>query len=55
MAKHRIEIVLDDEEEKFIKWLAKYDNVTVSQELSMLAYTEIRETKELYQQGDSLW
>lgn len=58
MAKHRIEIVLNDDEEKFLKWLAKYDTsnrdhkVTVNEELRWMLELELRETMELYSQGD---
>lgn len=43
-----IHVVLNEEENDFIKWLAKRDNVTVGEELRMLFYLQLREEMELY-------
>lgn len=60
MAKHRIDVRLDDEEEAFLKWLVKYDNeerteeqskTTAQLEMRSIFYTELRELMELYSQG----
>ena len=53
MAAHNIRIVLSDEEEKFIKYLAKHDNFTVNQELLCLLELQVREELELYSQGEA--
>ena len=43
-----IHVFLNEEENDFIKWLAKRDNVTVGEELRMLFYLQLREEMELY-------
>lgn len=60
MAKHRVEIYLDDKEEKFLKWLVNYDNSedskdhspdtkwTLSKEINALAGVKIQETMDFY-------
>lgn len=46
--KKRIEISLDANEVKFIKWLSKRDKVSFQAELQMIFYTELRQCKDLY-------
>lgn len=48
MSKHIVDIVLNEEEEKLIKWLAKQDNITVKQELRQLLALQIWEESEIY-------
>ena len=48
MARHIVDIVLDDDEEKLIKWLAKQDKTTVKQELRQLLALQIWEEQQLY-------
>lgn len=43
-----IHIVLTEEENGFIKWLAKRDKVTAGEELKMLFNLQLREEMELY-------
>ena len=46
--KKRIEISLDADEVKFIKWMAKRDKVSFQTELQMMFYTELSQCKNLY-------
>lgn len=48
MAGHNIHITLNDEEEKFLKFMAKRDRVSVKDELLMMIYTEFRACQDLY-------
>lgn len=48
MAKHRVEIFLDDNEELLIKWLAREDGTTVTKELSQLLSLQIWEEMQLH-------
>ena len=48
MANHNIKITFTDEEEKFLKWLAKRDRVSVMDELKMIFLTEFRACEDLY-------
>ena len=45
----RINIWLDEEEMKFIKWMAKRDSVTVMREMQMMFQTELDQCRELYE------
>lgn len=49
MALHRVNVVLSDDDEKFVKWLAKRDNVSFQEELRMFFYTELNECIDLYE------
>ena len=44
----RLEVILDDEEMAFVKWMAKRDNVSVQTELKQFFYVEFEECKRLY-------
>ena len=44
----RIEVKLTDEEMKFVKWMAKRDNVSIQQELWMFFNVEFEQCKTLY-------
>ena len=46
--KKRIEVSLEADEIKFIKWMAKRDKVSFQTELQMIFYTELRQCKDLY-------
>ena len=48
MVKRRIEIILEDEEEAFIRWMAKRDRVPYRMELNMIFSTELRALMDLY-------
>ena len=49
MARNRnIKVTLHDEEYDFIKWLAKRDGVTVSEEMKMFFNLQLSEEMELY-------
>ena len=48
MANHNIKITFTDEEEKFLKWLAKRDRVSLMDELKMIFLTEFRTCEDLY-------
>lgn len=49
MAKNRnIKVTLHDEEYDFLKWLAKRDGVTVSEEMKMLFNLQLSEEMDLY-------
>lgn len=48
MAKHRVEIFLDDNEELLVKWLAREDGTTVAKELSQLLSLQIWEEMQLH-------
>lgn len=48
MVTKRITVVLDEIDEKFIKWMAKRDNQTFRQELETIFYLQLREDKDLY-------
>ena len=50
MAVHNVKIILNDEEEKFIKYLAKHDQFTANEELKCLLELQVREEMELYSQ-----
>lgn len=45
----RIDIRLTEEEYHFLKWLAKRDGVSLSEELKQLFYLQVREEIDLYQ------
>ena len=44
----RISIWLDEEDNRFIKWMAKRDNVTYMEELRIIFYTEFEHCKSIY-------
>lgn len=47
---HRyIEVWLSDDDMKFIKWMAKRDNVTVSEEMRMIFNTELTTLKMMHE------
>ena len=48
MAGHNIHIELNDEQEKFLKAMAKRDRVSVKDELLMMLFTEFRACEDLY-------
>ena len=48
MVNHNIKITFTDEEEAFLKWLAKRDRVSVMDELKMIFLTEFRACEDLY-------
>ena len=49
MAKNRnIKVTLHDNEYDFLKWLAKRDGVTVSEEMKMLFNLQLSEEMDLY-------
>ena len=48
MERRRIDVVLTNEESKFIKWLAKRDKVSAGEEMRMLFNLQLREEMELY-------
>ena len=48
MAGHNIHIELNDDQEKFLKWLAKRDRVSIKDELQMMFYTEFSECEDLF-------
>ncbi len=48
MANHRINITLSEEDEKFVKWLAKRDGVSFQRELYQFFDVEFWQCKELY-------
>jgi len=43
-----IEVNLTEEEYKFLKWLARRDDVKYSRELELVFYTELRQLQDLY-------
>lgn len=43
-----IKVTLSDDEYIFLKWLAKRDRVTISQELKQLFYLQLSEEMDLY-------
>ena len=45
-----IEVNLTEKEYKFLKWLAKRDEVNYSRELQLVFYTELRQLQDLYQE-----
>lgn len=49
MANHTVRVTLSDDDEKFVKWLAKRDNVSFQEELRMFFYTELNECIDLYE------
>lgn len=49
MANHIVKITLNDEEETFIKWLAKYDGITVKEELKQLLNLQIWEEMQVHE------
>lgn len=48
MARHIVDIALNDEEERLIKYLAKKDGITVKEELRSLLNLQIWEESENY-------
>lgn len=52
MRGHNIHIELNDEQEQFLKLMAKRDKVSVKEELLMMLDTEFRNCEDLY--GDEL-
>ena len=46
----RIDVRLTEEEHKFLQWLAKRDDQTLSEELKTLFYLQLREEMDLYQE-----
>ena len=59
MVNRNIKVTLSDAEYTFIKWLAKRDKVTISEELKMLFNLQLSEEMELYevecqQEGEQL-
>ena len=46
----RIDIRLTEREFKFINWLAKRDDQTLSEELKALFYLQLREEMDLYEE-----
>lgn len=66
MAKHKIEIVLNDEEEAFVKRLVEYDRetlklngidrkVTFGSELRNMFYVELRQMQEVMSREDGFY
>lgn len=49
MISKTIKVSLTDDEYDFIKWLAKYDDVTISKELISIFHTELNELMELFE------
>lgn len=43
-----IEVNLTETDYKFLKWLAKRDEVKYSRELQLVFYTELRQLQDLY-------
>jgi len=43
-----IKVSFDEEEIKFLEWLAKRDKVSINEELIMIFYTEFNELKEYF-------
>lgn len=50
MTTRRVEVVLSDSEEEFIKWMAKRDKVSFQQELRMIFFVEMYQCIELYKE-----
>lgn len=48
MVKKRLEIVLDETDETFIKWMAKRSGHTFREELETIFYLQLREDEEYY-------
>jgi hypothetical protein len=46
----RIDIRLTEREFKFLNWLAKRDDQTLSEELKALSYLQLREEMDLYEE-----
>lgn len=46
----RINIYLTEEEQKFIKWLAKRDNITFQHEMRIIFQLELEHEMELYKE-----
>lgn len=46
----RIDVRLTEEELHFLKWLAKRDDQTLSEELKALFYLQLREEMDLYEE-----
>ena len=51
--RHSIRVVLSAEDEEFIKWLSKRDEVSFQEELQMVFYTELRELQEYFKEEES--
>lgn len=47
--KHNVKISLSDDDERFILFMAKRDNVSFQEELQMIFYTELRQLIDLYE------
>lgn len=47
--KHNVKISLSDDDERFISFMAKRDNVSFQEELQMIFYTELRQLIDLYE------
>ena len=45
----RISVWLDDDEMRFIEWMAKRDNVSVMREMQMMFQTELDQCRRLYE------
>ena len=51
MAKNRnIKVVLNDDDEKFLKALAERDGIDLQREMRQLFYLQLREEMELYEE-----
>ena len=44
----KITVALNEEEQAFIKWLAKRDGLTEQLELQQIFYTELQQLQDLY-------
>lgn len=49
MITRRLEIVLSDTEEDFVRWMAKRDGVSYRMELSMIFNTELSHLMDMYE------
>lgn len=49
MTHKRIDVWLSDDDMKFIRWMAKKDGVTTSEELNMIFNTELTTLKMLHE------
>ena len=43
-----VQLILSEDEWKFIKWLAKRDKVAMHEEMQMMFYTELRQLQDLH-------
>ena len=50
MTTRNIKVVLNDRQYNFIKWLAKRDEITITEELETLFYLQLSEEMELHEE-----